>query len=399
MSLTDIVPPGVVTGDDLLKLMQHSLDNGYAIPAVNCTSSSTANAVLEAAKKNNSPVIIQVSNGGGSFLCGKGVKDPNAAAAGSVALAMHVRSVAKYYGVPVVLHSDHCAKKLLPWFDGMLKADEEFFAKYGEPLFSSHMLDLSEESDEENIAICVEYFKRMVPMKIWLEMEIGITGGEEDGVNNENVDPEKLYTSPEQVYSVYEALSKIGPMFSIAAAFGNVHGVYKPGNVVLSPEKLGKHQAYTKKMIGSETDKPIFLVMHGGSGSTDEEIATAVRHGVVKMNIDTDTQWAYWDGLRKFEKEKHDYLQAQIGNPSGPDKPNKKFYDPRVWVRKAEEAMVARVGTSMEKLGSVSKYPASSEPGTAQLGEMKKAPSSVVFLTAGMLIGSAATMLMKTLSK
>lgn len=375
--------------------MDHALANGYAIPAVNCTSSSTANAVLEAAKKNNSPVMIQVSNGGGKFLVGKSVSDANAATAGSVALAMHVRSVAKYYGVPVVLHSDHCAKKLLPWFDGMLAANEEFYAKHGEPLFSSHMLDLSEEPDEENIAICVEYFKRMAPMKIWLEMEIGITGGEEDGVNNEDVDPEKLYTTPEQVYSVYTALSKIGPMFSIAAAFGNVHGVYKPGNVKLSPEKLGNHQAYAKKMIGSESDKPLYLVMHGGSGSTDEEIKLAVSNGVVKMNIDTDTQWSYWDGLRKFESEKHDYLQAQIGNPSGADKPNKKFYDPRVWIRKAEESMVARVGVSMDKLGSVGTYPASSEEGSPQFGVTKKTISPVLLVSAGMILGSGATMLMK----
>merc|ERR1712127_898272 len=305
--------------------------------------------------------------GGGAFMVGKTIKDASAAAAGSVALAMHVRSVAKYYGVPVVLHSDHCAKKLLPWFDGMLAADEDFYAKHGEPLFSSHMLDLSEEPDEENIAICVEYFKRMAPMKIWLEMEIGITGGEEDGVSNEDVDPEKLYTTPEQVYAVYEALSEIGDMFSIAAAFGNVHGVYKPGNVSLSPEKLGNHQAYTKEKINSPLEKPIFLVMHGGSGSTDEEIKLAVSHGVIKMNIDTDTQWAYWDGLRKFEAANHDFLQGQIGNPNGEDKPNKKFYDPRVWVRKAEEAMVAHVGLSMEKLGSVGKYTKSTEPGSQQI--------------------------------
>jgi fructose-bisphosphate aldolase class II len=365
-AITDIVPPGVVTGDNLLKLLEHARANAYAIPAVNCTSSSTCNAVLEAAAKNNSPVMIQVSNGGGAFMVGKSIKDANAAAAGSIALAYHVRAVAKYYGVPVVLHSDHCAKNLLPWFDGMLAADEEYYEKYGEPLFSSHMLDLSEEPDEENIAICVEYFKRMAPLKIWLEMEIGITGGEEDGVNNEDVDPEKLYTTPEQVYSVYEALSKIGPMFSIAAAFGNVHGVYKPGNVKLSPERLGTHQAFTKEKIGSDNDKPIFLVMHGGSGSTDEEIKTAVVNGVVKMNIDTDTQWAYWDGLRVFEASNRDYLQGQIGNPKGEDKPNKKFYDPRVWVRKAEEAMVERVGVSMDKLGSKGTYTRSSEPGSHQ---------------------------------
>jgi fructose-bisphosphate aldolase class II len=394
--LNQVVPPGVVTGKDLLNLLEHARANEYAIPAVNCTSSSTCNAVLEAAKVSNSPVMIQVSNGGGAFLAGKGVKDPNSAVIGAVAMAYHVRAVAKYYGIPVVLHSDHCAKKLLPWFDGMIAANEEFFGKYGEPLFSSHMLDLSEEPDDENISICVEYFKRLSKMNIWLEMEIGITGGEEDGVNNEDVDPEKLYTSPEQVYSVYEALSKIGPMFSIAAAFGNVHGVYKPGNVKLSPEKLGQHQAYTKKKINSANDKPIFLVMHGGSGSTDDEIATAVKNGVVKMNIDTDTQWAYWDGLRVFEAEKHDFLQGQIGNPTGPDKPNKKFYDPRVWVRKAEEAMVARVGVSMEKLMCKGTYTPSQKGGAPQMGEIKASPiTPALALSAGIAIGAVISILMK----
>jgi len=320
-------------------------------------SSSTCNSVLEAAAKCNSPVIIQASNGGGQFFVGKSIKDKDACAVGSVAMAMHVRTVAPFYGVPVILHSDHCAKKLLPWFDGMLEADEAYYAQYGEPLFSSHMLDLSEEPDEENIAICVEYFKRMAPMKIWLEMEIGITGGEEDGVNNEDVDPEKLYTSPEQVYSVYEALSPIGNMFSIAAAFGNVHGVYKPGNVSLQPARLQTHQEFTKEKISASEDKPIFLVMHGGSGSTDEEIATAVKAGVVKMNVDTDTQWAYWDGTRKFVAENSDYLQGQIGNPKGPDAPNKKYYDPRVWIRKAEESMGERCGVSMDKLGSKGTFP------------------------------------------
>jgi fructose-bisphosphate aldolase class II len=300
-------------------------------------------------------------------MAGKSVSDPNAAAAGAVALAYHVRAVAKYYGIPVVLHSDHCAKKLLPWFDGMLAADREYFEKFGEPLFSSHMLDLSEEPDEENIAICVKYFKEMASMKIWLEMEIGITGGEEDGVNNEDVDPDKLYTTPEQVYDVYQALSKVGPMFSVAAAFGNVHGVYKPGNVTLSPEKLLSHQMYTKEKTGSDLERPIFLVMHGGSGSTDDEIKAAVANGVIKMNIDTDTQWSYWDGLRGFVAEKHDYLQAQIGNPDGDDVPNKKYYDPRVWIRKAEESMIARVGLSMEKLGSVNQYTKSTEPGYSQV--------------------------------
>jgi len=399
-ALCDIVPSGVVTGDNLVKLMDYARDNSFAIPAVNCTSSSTANACLEAARKAKCPIIIQVSNGGGSFLLGKGMKHPDGAAAGSVALAMHVRSVAKYYGIPVVLHSDHCAKKLLPWFDAMLKADEEYFAKNGEPLFSSHMLDLSEEPDEENIAICVEYFKRMAPMKIWLEMEIGITGGEEDGVNNEDVDPEKLYTTPQQVWSVYEALSPIGPMFSIAAAFGNVHGVYKPGNVKLSPEKLGTHQEYAKKMLGCEQVKPLYLVMHGGSGSTDDEIKLAVTNGVVKMNIDTDTQWAYWDGLRVYEAEKRAYLQGQIGNPDGADKPNKKLYDPRAWLRKAEESMCKRVMVSMEKLSTTGTYEPSDEEGFAQIGlEKSGEPSPAVLIAAGAVLGSTATLLMKAMFK
>ena len=309
-----------------------------------------------------------------------------------------MRAVAKYYGVPVVLHSDHCAKKLLPWFDGMLEADKTFFDKFGEPLFSSHMLDLSEEPDEENIAICVKYFTEMAKMKIWLEMEIGITGGEEDGVNNEDIDPEKLYTTPEQVYSVYEALSKIGPMFSIAAAFGNVHGVYKPGNVKLSPEKLLSHQLYTKEKISSPLERPIFLVMHGGSGSTDEEIAEAVTNGVIKMNIDTDTQWAYWDGLRAFEADKHDYLQGQIGNPDGADKPNKKYYDPRVWIRKAEESMMARVGVSMEKLGSVGKYTRSTEAGSDQCTPQfvtKEKSYPIIYISFGLLVAFTGTVLLK----
>jgi len=358
MSGISDIAPGVVTGADLVKLLTHAKDTGYAIPAFNCTSSSVCNAVMEAARKYNSPVMIQVSNGGGAFYAGKGVKDPNNCAAGAVALAMHVRLMAPYYGIPVVLNTDHCAKKLLPWFDAMLDANEEFFKQYGEPLFSMHMLDLSEEPDEENIEICAKYFERMAKMNIWLEMEIGVTGGEEDGVNNEDTDPDKLYTSPEQVWNVYQGLSKISNMFSIAAAFGNVHGVYKPGNVSLQPERLGKHQAYAKEQLKTDVEKPIFLVMHGGSGSSDEEIKTAVNNGVIKMNVDTDTQWAYWDGVRAFEKDKHDFLQGQIGNPTGDDKPNKKFYDPRVWIRKAEEAMIERCGVSMASLMSKDKYEA-----------------------------------------
>jgi len=355
MGLEGIVPPGVVTGNNLLKLMEYCRDNAVALPAFNCTSSSTINAVLQAARDINSPVIIQFSNGGAAFMAGKGIKNTNEKASilGAIAGAQHVRLMAKHYNVPVVLHSDHCAKKLLPWFEGMLEANEEYFKANGEPLFSSHMLDLSEEYDEENIATCVKYFKRMSKINLWLEMEIGITGGEEDGVDNTSVKAEALYTSPEQVYKVHQALSAISPMFSIAAAFGNVHGVYKAGNVVLSPHLLADHQKFIKEKEKSKLDKPTFLVMHGGSGSTDAEIGSAVSNGVIKMNIDTDTQWAYWDGIKEFYKKNEGYLQGQVGNPDGADKPNKKFYDPRVWIRAGEDAMMKRAHQSFKSLNSV----------------------------------------------
>lgn len=353
--LQGIVPPGVVTGDNLLKLMDHCRTHGFAIPGFNCTSSSTINAVLEAARDIKSPIIIQFSNGGAAFFAGKGISNEGQKASilGAIAGAQHVRLMAKHYGVPVILHSDHCAKKLLPWFDGMLQADEEYFKANGEPLFSSHMLDLSEEFDEENIATCAKYFERMNKMKLWLEMEIGITGGEEDGVDNTSVKAESLYTKPEQVWNVYKTLSAISPMFSIAAAFGNVHGVYKAGNVVLSPHLLADHQKFIKEKIGSSNDKPAYLVMHGGSGSTKAEIAEAVKNGVIKMNIDTDTQWAYWSGLREFYEKNRDYLQGQVGNPEGADKPNKKFYDPRVWIRAAESTMIKRAKESFANLNAV----------------------------------------------
>nr|AHK23673.1 class II fructose-1,6-bisphosphate aldolase [Chromera velia] len=357
-TLKEALGVGVITGDKVMLLFEAAKKHGFAIPAVNVTTSSSANAVLEAARDIGSPIIIQASNGGAAFFAGKSVnnKEPKeqAAIAGAVACALHVRQVAPFYGIPVVLHSDHCAKKLLPWFDGMLKADEEYFAKHGEPLFSSHMLDLSEETDPENIGTCKAYFEKMAPMKIFLEMEIGITGGEEDGVDNTHADQSKLYTQSPQIWAVYETLSKIAPNFSIAAAFGNVHGVYKPGNVKLHPGILAEHQDFVAKKLGVTADsKPCFFVFHGGSGSTEEEIATAVKAGVVKMNVDTDLQWAYWDGLRQFYKKNEGYLQGQIGNPDGEDKPNKKFYDPRVWLRKAEEAMAARVKKACEDLGNV----------------------------------------------
>jgi len=355
MGILDIVPPGVVTGDNLRKLFKYAKEHKFAIPAVNCTSSSTVNAVLEAARDIKAPIIIQFSNGGSAFYAGKGISNANQEASilGAVAGALHVRQVAKAYGIPVVLHSDHCAKKLLPWFDGMLKADEEYFAVHGEPLFSSHMLDLSELPKEENISICVGYLKRMAKMNQLLEMEIGITGGEEDGVDNSHAEKSSLYTQPEDIWDVYKAFSEITDMFTIAAAFGNVHGVYKPGNVVLAPEILGKHQEYVRKQLGCSEEKPVNFVFHGGSGSTVQEIKTALSNGVVKMNIDTDTQWAYWVGLRDFYEAKKGYLQGQIGNPEGEDKPNKKYYDPRTWIRESEKTMIKRVQQACEYLDNV----------------------------------------------
>ncbi|KAJ3188705.1 Fructose-bisphosphate aldolase 1 [Gaertneriomyces sp. JEL0708] len=352
--LLKIVPAGVITGDNVRKLLKYAQEHKFAIPAVNCTTTSSVNATLEAARDAKSPVMIQFSNGGGAFFAGKGLSNKNQEASilGSVAGAHYVRAVAKAYGIPVIVHSDHCAKKLLPWFDGMLEADEAYFKQHGEPLFSSHMLDLSEESKQENIEICKKYLKRMAAINCLLEMEIGITGGEEDGVNNENVDNASLYTQPEDIWDIYREFSEITDLFTIAAAFGNVHGVYKPGNVKLHPELLGKHQQYVKEKLGSKNDKPVLFVFHGGSGSTADEIKTAVSHGVIKMNIDTDTQWAYWAGLKEFYESKKGYLQSQIGNPEGEDKPNKKYYDPRVWVRESEKTMIKRVQQAFAELGS-----------------------------------------------
>ncbi|KAG2198823.1 hypothetical protein INT47_000739 [Mucor saturninus] len=354
MGLLDIVPAGVVTGDNVKKIFDYAHKHSFAIPAINCTSTSTVNAALEAAKKSQSPIIIQFSNGGAAYVAGKGIDNKNQEASilGAVAGAQYVRSIAKAYGIPVLVHSDHCAKKLLPWFDGMLAADEEYFKAHGEPLFSSHMLDLSEEPMEENIEICLKYLKRMAPMKCLLEMEIGITGGEEDGVDNSAVDNASLYTQPEDIWEIYRRFSEVTDLFSIAAAFGNVHGVYAPGNVKLHPELLGKHQAYVKEKLNAETDKPVYFVFHGGSGSTHEEIKTALSFGVIKMNVDTDTQWAYWHGLRDFYEKNKPYLQSQVGNPEGENKPNKKYYDPRVFIRAAELTMVERVEKALDELNA-----------------------------------------------
>ncbi|KAG0640846.1 fructose-bisphosphate aldolase, class II [Tuber brumale] len=336
---------GVIVGDDVLNLFKYAKEHKFAIPAINVTSSSTVVASLEAARDAKSPLILQMSQGGAAYFAGKGVSnaDQFASISGAIAGANYIRSIAPAYGIPVVLHTDHCAKKLLPWLDGMLDADEKYFAEHGEPLFSSHMIDLSEEDKEWNIATTKKYLQRAAPMKQWLEMEIGITGGEEDGVDNTGVDNSSLYTQPEDIYEVYQALSSVSPYFSIAAAFGNVHGVYKPGNVKLHPELLGKHQAYAKEKINCEEDKPLFLVFHGGSGSSKEEFSAGISHGVVKVNLDTDLQYAYLTGIRDYVLNKKDFIASQVGNPEGEDKPNKKYFDPRVWVREGEKTMSARV--------------------------------------------------------
>jgi len=339
-NLPKSVHPGVVTGKALEDLMNDAKEKGYAIPAVNCVTSSSINACLEAAKKANSPITIQFSGGGAQFFAGKGLDNENfkASIAGAVSGAYHVRAMAEVYGVPVVLHTDHCAKNLLPWLDGLLEASERYFAAHGEPLFSSHMLDLSEEPLEENIDICVDYLKRMSKIDMLLEMELGITGGEEDGVDNEDCDPADLYSKPEEIWEVQKALQAVpNARFTVAAAFGNVHGVYAPGNVKLDPEILKNAQSYISEKLDLATDsKPVAFVFHGGSGSDLGDIKRAISYGVVKMNIDTDTQWSYWSGIKDYESKNRDYLQTQIGNPEGETKPNKNYYDPRACIRAAE---------------------------------------------------------------
>ena len=353
--IADVVKPGVVTGSDLQFIFKVAQENNFAIPAVNVVGSSSVNAVMEAAKIANAPVMIQFSNGGAIFNAGKGLKmeGQQAAILGGIAGAKHIHTLAEAYGVRVILHTDHAAKKLLPWIDGLLDASEKHFAETGKPLFSSHMLDLSEEPIKENIEISKKYLERMSKMGMTLEIELGITGGEEDGVDNSGVDSAKLYTQPEEVCYAYEELSKVSPNFTIAASFGNVHGVYKPGNVKLMPVILKNSQEYIMKKHNLSDKTPVNFVFHGGSGSSHEEIREAIQYGVIKMNIDTDTQWAYWDGIRKFEAANHDYLQGQIGNPEGEDKPNKKFYDPRVWIRKGEETLIARLQIAFNDLNAI----------------------------------------------
>ena len=350
----EVVKAGVATGDDVQKIFELAKAGHYALPAVNCVNTDTVNSVLEAAAKAKAPVVIQFSNGGASFFAGKGLKleGQQAAILGAIAGAKYVHQVAEAYGVPVIVHTDHAAKKLLPWIDGLLDAGEKFYAETGKPLFSSHMLDLSEESLEENIEICEQYLKRMDKMGMTLEIELGCTGGEEDGVDNTGMDSSALYTQPEDVAYAYERLSKISSRFTIAASFGNVHGVYKPGNVQLTPKILDNSQKYVSEKFGLPA-KSLDFVFHGGSGSTPEEIKEAVGYGVVKMNIDTDTQWANWEGILNYYKDKEAYLQGQLGNPEGEDKPNKKYYDPRVWLRKGSESMVERLMKAFKELNAV----------------------------------------------
>ncbi len=353
--ISDNIKAGVVAGKDLQTLFDIAKSEQFAMPAVNVVSSSSINAVLEAAKLVDSPVIIQFSNGGAQFYAGKGLKldGQGSQIAGAVAGAKYIHQVAELYGVRAVVHTDHAAKKLLPWIDGLLDAGEKHFAETGKPLFSSHMLDLSEEPLEENIEISKKYLERMSKMGMTLEIELGVTGGEEDGVDNTSVDNSLLYTQPEEVAYAYEELLKVSPNFTIAASFGNVHGVYKPGNVKLTPKILDSSQKFITQKYKLGDKKPVNFVFHGGSGSSKDEIHEAISYGVIKMNIDTDTQWAYWNGVRTFEADNHDYLQGQIGNPDGEDKPNKKFYDPRVWVRKAEESMIERLKQAFDDLNCI----------------------------------------------
>jgi fructose-bisphosphate aldolase class II len=352
--LLDFIKPGVVYGEDVQKLFQYAKDNNFAIPAVNVVGTESINACLEAAAKVNSPIIIQFSNGGAGFFAGKGLKldGHEAAIAGAISGAMHVHHMAELYGVPVILHTDHAARKLLPWIDALLDAGEEFFEMHGQPLYSSHMLDLSEEPLEENIATCKDYLQRMSNIGMTLEIELGVTGGEEDGVDNTNIDNALLYTQPEEVAYAFEQLSEISDMFTVAASFGNVHGVYKPGNVHLTPKILDNSQKYIQEKFNT-AEKPVNFVFHGGSGSAPEEIEEAIGYGVIKMNIDTDTQWATWDGVRQYVAENHDYLQGQIGNPDGEEKPNKKYYDPRKWLREGQSSMVTRLEQAFKDLNAI----------------------------------------------
>jgi len=347
---------GVLFGKELEALYNDAKENNFALPAVNTVGNDTINSALEAAAKVNSPIIIQFSNGGAQFIAGKGMNNDGLQAniLGGISGALHIHKVAKAYGVPVIIHTDHAAKKWLPWVSGLIDAGEKFYKETGQPLFSSHMLDLSEEPIKENIEISTQFFKRMAPLGMSLEIELGVTGGEEDGVDNSGVDNSKLYTQPEDVAYAYEELSKVSNMFTVAASFGNVHGVYKPGNVELRPVILHNSQEFIQKKHNTAA-KPVYFVFHGGSGSPQNQIREAISYGAIKMNLDTDLQWAFWEGVLNYYKKNEAYLQAQLGNPEGDDKPNKKYYDPRVWLRKGEESFVKRLEVAFEDLNCINR--------------------------------------------
>ena len=347
---------GVLHGDQVQELLQHANDNNYALPAVNVVGTNSLNGVLETAREVNSPVIVQLSNGGAQFYAGKGLSNEQqrATVLGSISAAHHVHTLAEAYEVPVILHTDHCARKLLPWIDGLLDASERHFEATGRPLYSSHMIDLSEEPLEENIATCAEYHKRMSAIGMTLEIELGITGGEEDGVDNTGIDSSKLYTQPEEVAYAYEHLNAISHRFTVAAAFGNVHGVYKPGNVTLTPKILKNSQDYIQEKFGTRHN-PVNFVFHGGSGSSQEHIREAIEYGAIKMNIDTDMQWAFLSGVRDYVTGNIDYLNSQIGNPDGDDVPNKKYYDPRKWLRVAEQTFIERLKMAFDDLNALNR--------------------------------------------
>ena len=354
--ILDKVKPGVVTGNGVQEIFRIARENRFALPAVNVVGTDSVNAVLEAAKLVNSPVIIQFSNGGGIFFAGKSLKNDQekVAIAGTVSGAMHIHAIAELYQIPVIIHTDHAAKKLLPWVDGLLDAGEAYYKNHGKPLFSSHMLDLSEEPLEENVGICKRYLERMSRLGMTLEIELGVTGGEEDGVDHSGIDSARLYTQHEHVAYAYEQLKNISDRFTIAASFGNVHGVYKPGNVRLEPVILHNSQEYIQKKFNTGPN-PVNFVFHGGSGSEPEKITEAISYGVIKMNIDTDTQWAFWEGVLGYYRKYEGYLQGQIGNPEGEDKPNKKYYDPRMWLRDGEKSLVERLKIAFADLNCLNR--------------------------------------------
>ena len=356
LGILEILKPGVISGDAVQTLFHIAQSNDYAIPAVNVVGTNSINAIMQTAKEVNSPIIIQLSHGGASFYAGKGLSNENhqASILGAISAARHIHTLAKAYGIVVVLHTDHASRELLPWINGLLEASEEEIRKTGKPLFSSHMIDLSAESIKTNITICKEYLRRMESMGMTLEIELGVTGGEEDGVDNTKIDNALLYTQPEEVFYAYGQLKSISNKFTIAASFGNVHGVYKPGNVVLTPKILDNSQKYIEDRLGIDK-KPINFVFHGGSGSSLEEMREAISYGVVKMNIDTDAQWAFWQGVKNYESKNKDYLQSQIGNPDGEDKPNKSYYDPRKWLKAGEDSLVIRLKQAYEDLNCINK--------------------------------------------